>query len=100
MVPLYLFHRYLGKYFKFNSNLEISCSVLRSLPKFYQELFFRCGKCLSSPVTLPSTLACQFIWFKKHTKIDDKSLFFHSLSNNDLLVNFLISMGPGNPGNI
>ena len=40
-INLYLVHRYLGKNFRFHSNLEISCSVLRNFPKFYQDLFFR-----------------------------------------------------------
>ena len=39
---------------------------------------------LTSPVTLPSTVTCQFIWFNKHVKIDNKTICFHNLSNNDL----------------
>ena len=84
MIPLYLVHRCLGKHFKFHSNLEISHSALCNFPKFYQELFFRQSKYLSSPVTFPSTVACQFILFKKHPKIDTKSIYFHDLSNNGL----------------
>ena len=84
MIPLYLVHRCLGKHFKFHSNLEISHSALCNFPKFYQELFFRQSKYLSSPVTFPSTVACQFNLFKKHPKVDTKSICFHDLSNNGL----------------
>ena len=68
----------------FHSNLEISLSVVRNFLKFDQELFFRWSKYFSSPVTLPSTVACQFTWFNKHVKIDNKNNCFHSLSNNNL----------------
>ena len=66
LIPLYLFPQYLGKNFKFHSNLEISHSILRKFPKFYKEIFIRWGKHLASPATLPSTVACQVIWYNKH----------------------------------
>ena len=83
-IPLYLVRWYSGKNFKFHSYLEISRFVLGNFPKFYQELFLRWGKYISSPVTLLSTVTCQCILFNKHTQIDNKSICFHSLSNNDL----------------
>ena len=62
VIPLYLIRWYFEANFKFHSNLEINPSVLRNFAKFYQELFFRCGKYLSFLVTLPSTVVSQFIW--------------------------------------
>ena len=84
VMSLYLVRWYLGKNFKFHSNLEISRYVLRTLSKFYQGLFFRWGKYLCCPATLPSTVAYQFVQLKKHIKIDKKSICFNSLLNNNL----------------
>ena len=57
LIPLYLICQYLGKKFKFRSNLEVSRSILCKFPKFYKEIFIRWGKHLSSLATLPSTVA-------------------------------------------
>ena len=54
IIPLDLFRQYLGKNFKFHSNLQVSHSILRKFPKFYKEIFIRWGKHLASPATLPS----------------------------------------------
>ena len=62
LTPLYLIRQYLGKNFAFHFNLEISHSILSKFPKFYKEIFIiRWDRHLSSPATLPSTVACQFI---------------------------------------
>ena len=84
LIPLYLIHQYLRKNFKFHSNLEGSHSILCKFPKFYKEIFIRWGKHLSSPATLPSTVACQFIWFNKHIQIDNKSIYLYNFSNRNL----------------
>ena len=62
IIPLYVILQYLGKNFKFHSYLKVSHSVLCKFPKFYKEIFIKWGKHLSSPATLPSTIACQLIW--------------------------------------
>ena len=41
---LYLIRQYLGKNLKFNSNLEVSHSILCKFPKFYKEIFIRWGQ--------------------------------------------------------
>ena len=84
LIPLDLICQYLGKKFKFHSNLEVSHSILCKFPKFYKEIFIRWGKHLSSPATLPSTVACQFIWFNKPIQIDDKSIYLYNFSNKNL----------------
>ena len=78
VIPLYLIRRYLGRNFKFHSNLEVSHSILCKFPRFYKEVII---KHLSSQATLPSTVACQFIWHNKHIQIDNKSTYFDSFSN-------------------
>ena len=75
LVPLYFIRQYLGNNFKFHSNLEVTHSILCKFPKFYNEIFIRWGKNLSSPVTLPSTVAFQFIWFNKYIQIGNKSFY-------------------------
>ena len=42
------------------------------------------GKHLSSQATLPSTDACQFIWFNKHIRIDNKSIYPYNFPNRNL----------------
>ena len=84
LIPLYLIRQYLGKKFKFHSNLEVSHSILCKFPKFYKEIFIRWGKYLSSLATLPSTIACQFIWFNKYIQIDNKSIYLYNFSNRNL----------------
>ena len=74
VIPLYLIRWYLGGNFKFYSNLEVSHSILGEFPRFYKEVIIRWGKHLSSLATLPSTVACQFIWHNKHIQIDNKSI--------------------------
>ena len=84
LIPFYLIRQYLAKNFKFYSNLEVSHSILCKFSKFYKEIFIRRDKHLSSPVTLPSTVACQFIWYNKHVQIDNKSIYLYNFSNRNL----------------
>ena len=84
LIPLYLIRQYLGKNFKFHSNLEVSHSILCRFPRFYREVIIRWGKHLSSPATLRSTVACQFICHNKHIKIGNKSTYLYNFSNNNL----------------
>ena len=84
LIPLYLIRQYLGKKFKFYSNLKVSHSILGRFPKFCFEIFIRWGKHLSSLASLPSTVACQFIWYNKHTQIDNKSIYLYNFSNRNL----------------
>ena len=89
LIPLYLIRQYLGKTLNFisisfHSNLEVSHSILCKFPKFYKELFIRWGKHLSSSATLPSTLACQCTWDKKHIQIGNKSIYLYNLWSRNL----------------
>ena len=84
LIALYFIRQYLGKKFKFHSNLEVSHSILSKFPKFYGEIFIRWGKHLSSLAILPSTVACMFIWFNKHIQTDIKSIYLYSFSNRNL----------------
>ena len=58
--------------------------ILCKFPKFYKEIFIRWGKHLSSPATLMSTVASQFIWYNKHIQIGNKSIYLHNFSSKNL----------------
>ena len=96
VIPLYLIRRYLGRNFKFHSNLEVSHSFWSTFPRFYKEVIIRWGKHLS----FPSTVACEFIWHNNHIQIDNKNTYFYSFSKSNLnfVGHFLILMGNWNCG--
>ena len=75
---------YLGKKFRFHSNLEVSHSFLCKFPKFYKKIFIRWSKHLSSPATLPSPVACQFIWLNEQIQIGNKNICLYNFSNRNL----------------
>ena len=83
LIPSFLIRKYLGKNFKFHSNLRLSKYILLKFPKFYQQLFCRWGK-LSSPANIPSAIANQFIWFNKRMQIDHKTVHIKSFSDKGL----------------
>ena len=85
LIPLYLIRQYLGKNFKFHSNLEVNFSILCKFLKFYKEIFIRWGRNLfSSPAILPSTVACQFIGYNKHIQSGNKSIYLYNFSKRNL----------------
>ena len=69
---------------KCNSNLKVSHSILCTFPKFYKGFFIILGKHLSSPATLPSTVGCEFIWYNKHIKTDNKSIYLYNFSSRNV----------------
>ena len=51
------------------------CSI-NNFPRFYKEIFTRWSKHPSFPVSLPSTIVSQFLWFSKDMKVDRKCIYF------------------------
>ena len=76
MIPLFLIKNHLGKNFVFHSNLSIKQNVVKKFPKFYQEILTRWGKYLSSPPTVLSAVASQFIWYNEYIKIDNNTIYY------------------------
>ena len=64
--------------------MKVSQSIFCKFPKFYKGIFIEWGEHLSSLATLPSTVANQFIWYNKHIRIGDKSIYLYNFSNMDL----------------
>jgi len=84
VIPLYLFELYLGKNFKFHSNLLIRSSLLQKFPSYYQEIFKNWCKYLSSSVSVTSTIMSQFLWYNSYILIDKKSFIFSGMSNSSM----------------
>ena len=59
-------------------------------PLFYQEILTGWGKYFSSPISIPSTITSQFLWFNKNFKIDGKCICFKEFSVNKL--NFVTNL--------
>ena len=64
--------------------MEVSHSTLCKFPKFYKEIFIKLGKHFSSPATLPSTVACQSVWYKQHIQVGNKSIYLCNFSSRNL----------------
>ena len=76
VIPLYLIEMHFGKNFKFHLNLDLRNLSLKVFPKYYQEIIYRWIKYLSSPTSLPSSTASQFLWLNKEIQIDNKCVIF------------------------
>ena len=80
IIPSHLINTYLGKNFKFHSNLCIPANKIKRFPIYYKQIFKRWSENLSSSPSLPSAIASQVIWYNKCIKVDNKSyiiLKFH-----------------------
>ena len=73
-----------GKNFKFHPNLDLRKFSLKIFLKYYQEIIYRWSKYLSSPPSLPSSIASQFLWLNKDIQIDNKCVIYSNFSNNGI----------------
>ena len=85
--PLYLIEIHFGKILKFPPNLDLRNFCLTIFPKCYQEIIYRWSKYLSSPPSLPTSTASQFLWLNKDIQIDKKCVIFSNFSKNR--INFV-----------
>ena len=76
-----------GKNFEFHPNLDLKNFSLKIFSKYYQEKNYRWSKYLSSPPSLPSSIASQFLCLNKDIQIDNKCVIFSSFSNDE--INFI-----------
>ena len=87
VIPLALINKYLGKNFKFHSQLKLDKSYLSKFPNYYKEMFLRWAKLFTSPVTVPSTIVSQCLWFNKEIQVGNKCIYFSKFAEKD--INFL-----------
>ena len=76
VIPSFLIKKKFGENFKFHSNVDFTKCSLNNFPRFYKEILTRWSKYLSFPVSLPSTITSQFLWFDKYIKVDGKCIYF------------------------
>ena len=87
VIPLALINKYLGKSFKFHSQLKLDKSSLSKFPNYYKEMFRRWAKLFTSPVTVPSTIVSKCLWFNKEIQVGNKCVYFSKFAEKD--INFL-----------
>ena len=75
IIPTFLIHTYLGRKFKFHSNLKIKEKTIKSFPKYYQEILQNWCNCLCSPPLFPSAIASQNIWYNSYIQISNESVY-------------------------
>ena len=80
----HLINTYLGKNFKFHSNLCIPANKIKRFPIYYKQIFKRWIENLSSSPSLPSAIASQIIWYNKCIKVDNKTLHNFKISRKDI----------------
>ena len=82
IIPLFLIEKYFEKKFKFHESLDIPRYVIRKMLGFYREILLNCRKCLCYDPSVKSTiLSQQYLWFNKHIKIGNNSVYFSHFSN-------------------
>ena len=87
LIPLYPIEMHFGENVKFHPNLDLRNFSLNIFPKYYQEIIYRWSKYLSSPPSLPSSMASQFLWLNKDIQIDNNCFIFSNFSKNG--INFV-----------
>ena len=84
-----------GENSKFRSNVDIPKCPLNNFLfsnkfptfRFYKEILIWWGKYLPFPVSLPSTITSQFLWFSKYINVNRRCICFRWFSKKGL--NFL-----------
>ena len=84
IIPSYLIDTYLGKNFKFHSNLSIPANKIKRFPIYCKQILKRWSENLSSSPSLPSAIASQVIWYNKCIKVDNKTLYNFKISRKDI----------------
>ena len=87
IISLALIEKFLGKGFKFHSNMKIENKYIRNFPKYYQKIIIAWFKDFSSLVDLPSAILSQYLWFNSKILTDNKSVKIVCFSDNN--INFV-----------
>ena len=87
IIHLALIEKFLGKGFKFHSNMKIENKYIRNFPKYYQKIIIAWSKNFASLVDLPSAILSQYLWFNSKILIDNKSVKIVCFSDNN--INFV-----------
>ena len=97
IIPLFFIHKYLGKSFKFHSNLRIDNQNVKLFPKYFQEVIQTWSKNLSCTAKIPSAILSQFLWFNSQILIDNNTVHFRYFSEKG--INYIKQLFDSN-GNV
>ena len=81
IIPSAFISKYLGKNFKFHSNIDITFCQIKKFPKYYQEIIKNWSHELSCKPITPSAILSQFLWFNSQIVINSESFFFTHLAD-------------------
>ena len=84
MISLFLIKNKFRGNFKFHSNVDIIKCSLNNSRHFYKEILTRWSKNHSFPVSSPSAITSQFLWFKNYIKIHGKCIYIRDFSKKGL----------------
>ena len=87
VIPSHLTNKYLGKDFKFHSNLSFKKSLLNYFPCFYREIFAIWSNSLSSTANFASAISSQYLWYNSNIQIDHKPVYLKEFSEKN--INFV-----------
>ena len=71
----------LEKILNYMDPLIFSNTLFKKMPEFYREMLRNWSKFLLNDPSLPSTILLQYLWFNKHIKTGNNSVYFSHFSN-------------------
>ena len=80
--------------FKFHPNLNFKKDFLKQFPSFYRSVFNNWKTYFFNSPEIPSCILSEFLWFNRHIKIDNESVFFKHFSEHD--INFIYQLFDNN----
>ena len=80
IIPLGFINKYLGKDFRFHSNLQIDSKYVKTFPKYFKEVITAWSRNLACKPNIPSAILSQFLWFNNFIHIDNSSIYFRCFS--------------------
>ena len=80
IIPLGFINKYLGKDFKFHSNLQIDSKYVKTFPKYFKEVINAWSRNLACKPNIPSAILSQFLWFNNFVCIHISSIYFRCFS--------------------
>ena len=88
--PLGFINKYLGKDFKFHSNLQIDSKYVKTFPKYFKEVINAWSRNLACKPNIPSAILSRFLWFNNFICIDNSSIYFRCFS--EKVISFISNL--------
>ena len=94
IIPLGFINKYLGRDFKFHSNLQIDSKYVKTFPKYFKEVINAWSRNLVCKPNIPSAILSQFLWFNNFICIDNSSIYFRCFS--EKVISFISDLFDSN----